>query len=68
MSRKTKCCVRDCESRETREYQGRGRDNLGRSRTFIVRLCDTCKDGITEKKVHYTFHTAGTVVFVAELY
>ena len=68
MSAKLKCCVRDCDSHDTREYQGRGRDNLGRSATFTVRLCDTCKDGIQAKTVNYTFHTAGTVVFVAEVY
>ena len=68
MSRKTKCCVRECNSRDIHEHRGRGTDNLGRSITFILRICDPCKDGLMEKKVNYTFHNAGTVVFVEEVY
>lgn len=67
-TQKPKCCVRDCDSRDTREYRGRGRDNHGRSATFIVRLCNTCKDGIQAKKVHYTFSHAESLVFVAEIF
>ena len=68
MSRKTKCCVRDCGSHDTHEHRGKGTDNLGRSITFTLRICDPCKDGLMEKTVNYTFHNAGTVVFVEEVY
>ena len=68
MSTKPKCCVRDCDSRDTHEYRGKGTDNLGRSITFIVSVCDPCKNALMEKKAHYTFSKAGTVVFVEELY
>ena len=63
-----KCCVRECNSTHTREYDARGVDNRGRSVPFIVQLCNRCKAGISEKKVHYTFSHAGGVVFVAEIY
>ena len=68
MSTKSKCCVRDCDSRDTHEYQARGTDNRSRSVTCIVSLCDPCKDGFLKKKVHYTFSKADTVVFVNEIY
>ena len=68
MSRKSKCCVRECNAHDTHQHQGRGKDNLGRSVTFILQLCDPCKEGIQTKKVHYTFYRAGSVVFVAEIY
>ena len=68
MSRKTKCCVRDCDSRDTHEHRGKGTNNLGRSITFTLRICDPCKDGLMEKTVNYTFYNAGTVVFVEEVY
>ena len=68
MSKKLKCCIRDCDSRDTHEQRGRGRNNLGRSVTFILCICDPCKDALTEKTAHYIFHEAGTVVFVEEIY
>lgn len=68
MSRKPKCCVRDCDSRDTHEHRGRGKDNLGRSVTFIVHVCKPCKDGLMEKKINYTFYRCDTIVFVEEIY
>ena len=67
-TQKPKCCVRECESRNTREYRGVGTDNLGRSIPFIVQLCKPCKDGIVSKQVNYTFRQADSIVFVRELY
>ena len=67
-TQKPKCCVRDCNSRDTHEHRGRGTDTLGRSITFIVQLCNSCKDALTEKQVNYTFYRAGSLVFVEELY
>ena len=67
-TQKLKCCVRECDSRDTQEYRGIGTDNLGRSITFVVQLCKPCKDEIQSKKVHYTFYEAGSLVFVRELY
>ena len=67
-TQKPKCCVRECDSRDTQEYRGVGTDNLGKSITFIVQLCKPCKDGIVSQKVHYTFRQAGSIVFVRELY
>ena len=63
-----KCCVRECNSHNTHEYQGKGTDNRGRSATFIVSLCDPCKDEFMEKKAHYTFQKADSIVFVEELH
>lgn len=68
MSTKPRCCVRDCASRDTHEHRGKGTDNLGRSITFTVRVCDPCKDALMEKKVNYTFYRTGTLVFVEEIY
>lgn len=68
MSTKSKCCVRDCDSRDTHEHRGKGTDNLGRPITFIACVCDPCKDALMEKKVNYTFYRAGTLVFVNEIY
>ena len=67
-TRKPKCCVRDCDSRDTHEHRAKGTDNLGRSIPFIVQLCDPCKDALLSKKVNYTFYRAGSLVFVHELY
>ena len=67
-TQKPKCCVRDCDSRDTHEHRAKGTDNLGRSIPFIVRLCDPCKDALLSKKVNYTFYRAGSLVFVHELY
>ena len=39
-TQKPKCCVRECDSRDTHEYQGVGIDNRRRSITFIVQLCE----------------------------
>ena len=63
-----KCCVRECDSRDTHEHEGKGTDNLGRSITFILRICDPCKDAIATNKVNYTFYRAGSLVFVEEIY
>ena len=43
-TQKPKCCVRDCDSRDTHEHRGKGTDNFGRSIPFIVQLCDPCKE------------------------
>ena len=67
-TQKPKCCVRECDSHDTQEHRGGGTDNLGRSITFIVRVCDPCKDAIMQKKVNYTFYRAGSLVFVEEIY
>ncbi|RKU10825.1 hypothetical protein C6503_19255 [Candidatus Poribacteria bacterium] len=67
-TQKQQCCVRECDSRDTHEHRGVGTDNLGRSMTFVVQLCEPCKDGILSKKVHYTFRQADSLVFVRELY
>ena len=67
-TQKPKCCVRDCDSRNTHEHQGIGTDNLGRTTTFIVQLCKPCKDALQSKKAHYTFRQADSIVFVRELY
>ena len=39
-TQKQKCCVRECDSRDTHEHRGVGTDNLGRSITFVVQLCE----------------------------
>ena len=65
---KPKCCVRGCDSRDTHEHRAKGVDNLGRSITFIVRVCGPCKDALTEKNLNYTFYRAGSLAFVEELY
>lgn len=65
---KQKCCVRECDSRDTHERRGTGTDNHGRSISFIVHICDPCKDAILSKKANYTFYQAGSLVFVHELY
>ena len=67
-TQKPKCCVRDCDSRGTHEHRAKGTDNLDRSITFIVQLCDPCKDALLSKKVNYTFYRAGSLAFVEELY
>lgn len=68
MSRKTKCCVRECNSRDIHEHRAKGTNNLGRSITFTLRICDPCKDGLMKKKANYTFYRCGTIVFVEEVY
>ena len=67
-TQKQQCCVRECDSRDTQEYQGIGTNNLGRTVTFIVQLCKPCKDALQSKKVHYTFRQTDSIVFVRELY
>ena len=67
-TQKLKCCVRECNSRDTQEYRGIGTNNLGRSITFIVQLCKPCKDALQSKKAHYTFRQTDSLVFVRELY
>ena len=67
-TQKPKCCVRECNSRDTHEHRGVGTDNLGRSITFVVQLCDPCKDALVEQKAHYTFRQVDSLVFVRELY
>ena len=67
-TQKQQCCVRECDSRDTHEHRGVGTDNLGRSITFIVQLCDPCKDALVGQKAHYTFRQADSIVFVRELY
>ena len=67
-TQKPKCCVRDCDFRDTHEHRTKGVDNLGRSITFIVRVCCPCKDALTKKKVNCTFYRAGSLAFVEELY
>ena len=67
-TQKPKCCVRECDSRDTQEYRGVGTDNRRRSVTFVVQLCEPCKDGIVSQTVHYTFREADSIVFVRELY
>ena len=67
-TQKQQCCVRECDSRNTHEHRGVGTDNLGRSITFVVQLCDPCKDVLVEQKAHYTFRQADSIVFVRELY
>ena len=67
-TQKLKCCVRECDSRDTQEYRGVGTDNLGRSITFVVQLCKPCKDALVGQKAHYTFRQADSLVFVRELY
>ena len=67
-TQKPKCCVRGCDSRDTQEYRAKGSDQREQPITLIVRLCDPCKDALTEKKVNYTFYRAGSLAFVEELY
>ena len=67
-TQKLKCCVRECNSRDTHEHRGIGTDNLGRSITFVVQLCEPCKDEIQSKKTHYTFRQTDSIVFVRELH
>ena len=67
-TQKQQCCVRECDSRDTHEHRGIGTDNLGRSITFVVQLCDPCKDALVKQKAHYTFRQDDSLVFVRELY
>ena len=67
-TQKQKCCVGACDSHDTQEYRAKGTDTLGRSISFIVQLCQPCKDGIVSKQADYTSRQADTLVFVHELY
>ena len=66
-TQKPKCCVRGCDSHDTHEHRSKGMDKIGRPITLIVRLCDPCKDVLTDQKVNYTFYRVGSLAFVEEL-
>ena len=53
-TQKQQCCVRECDSRDTQEYRGIGTDNLGRSITFVVQLCEAVqgRDPVKEGTLH----------------
>ena len=53
-TQKPKCCIHECDSRDTQEYRGVGTDNLGRTATFVVQLCEPCKDAAVWSRSHTT--------------
>ena len=69
MSKTVQCCVRGCESRDTHQHNISGATGaFGAKLTYIVRVCDDCKDRLTSKSVNFNFYRVGSLAFINEIW
>lgn len=63
------CCVRACQSDHIQEHRIKGGQGPFRKPlTYIVRICELCRDALIDKPVGMKYFQCGGLAFVHELW
>jgi len=70
LRKKPKCCVRGCESTHIQEHRIKHDSDIGFAKklTYIVRICEPCREALAGKPTIQTYWQCGTLAFVNELW
>lgn len=63
------CCVRDCESTQTHEhYIPIGQGAFGKKLTYVVRICESCRQALVGIPIQCNYFQCGGLAFVNEIW